>query len=238
MLSGKPVLSSGESIALTTLTVGMRRGLAKRSAIEHIGWVQLPATRPASRFARHRDYTPAREREDRATALPSRPASRFAGRDLAELGRLFARLVDRGGWALWPWAQALLVAFEAQPVPLAEAGKRVGLAAHGRSYSKKWMSRALLAAREWPQRPTTQAEWARFTARFHGHEAKQPGENDPLAVRIQRVLRRLRCAVMAALRLGCTPQDIRQRVDAELLSAVDVQKTAPPPGGGEMRVKA
>jgi hypothetical protein len=99
------------------------------------------------------------------------------------------------------------------------------------------MSRALLAAREWPHRPTTQAEWAGFTARFHGHKAKQPGERDPLAVRIQSVLRRLRRTVLAALRLGCTPQDIRQRVEAELLSAVDGQKTAPAPADGETRVK-
>jgi hypothetical protein len=100
------------------------------------------------------------------------------------------------------------------------------------------MSRVLLAAREWPRRPTRPGEWAGFTARLHAHDPKVAGEGVPVAVRIQRLLRQLRRAMIEALRLGCTAQDVRQWLDAELLSALDGQKTAPAPADGEMRVKA
>jgi len=114
-------------------------------------------------------------------------------------------------------------------VPLAAAGQRVGMAARHKAYSKKWMSRALSAAREWPHTPQTPGERAAFTARFHGHKVKTPGAAVPREVRIQLALRRLRRAVAELLRLGWTAQDIRRWLDAELLSAAAAQELTPPP---------
>ena len=114
-------------------------------------------------------------------------------------------------------------------MPLAAAGQRVGMAARHKAYSKKWMSRALSAAREWPHTPQTPGERAAFTARFHGHKVKTPGAAVPREVRIQLALRRLRRAVAELLRLGWTAQDTRRCLDAELLSASDVRESAPAP---------
>jgi hypothetical protein len=159
--------------------------------------------------------------------------SRFRVRDPIDLGRWLARILARGGLARWCWAQALLAAYEEGRRKLprltqTKLGERVASAAGGAC--PKWkVCRALKAARRYPQPPHTPAKCAAFSRVFDGHEPAAPAKNVPLEVRVRRMLKSFGRVVTKALRLGCTPREIRRWLDAELLSVVDAQKMAPPP---------
>jgi len=181
----------GESITSEAPETGSCRGVTRFSAFEQQGPVRT---------------------------TPRVAASRFARRDLTELGRLFGRILTRGGLALWCWAQALLASYDPRAT-LVEPGARVGLAARGSAYSKYWMSRALRAAREWPQPPRTAAERADFTAIFHGHHPAAGRPRPSVEVQIRRALRRLCQATGAAVALASRPQDMRDAVDSVLSRA-------------------
>ncbi len=76
------------------------------------------------------------------------------------------------------------------------------------------MSRALLAAQEYPQRPQTAEDVAGFKARFHGRKLKKAGERVSTGDRRRVAL----CAVAAdackARRLGGGRDEIQASVDA------------------------
>jgi len=172
------------------------------------------------------------------------PCFAAAQHELGALGRRFNQILSDEGLPLWHWAREFLAAYEFgqrvafKRLTLAETGARVGLAARGRPFSAAWVSRALHAARAWPQPPQTDAQRLEFVRAFHGHAPSADATQATWEVRVRRVLNRLRQAVVDALRLGCTPTETRQWLEAELLSAADVQKTAPAPAGGDTRVNA
>jgi len=163
------------------------------------------------------------------------PGFAFAKDKLGILGRRFARLQASESLPLWRWARELLGLYSAgqrgthKPLTLAEIGVQVGLAARQQPYSGPWVSRALKAARDWPQPPRSPQECVGFVCAFHGHTPPAAPRKDDQPGRARRLLRQLRRAVAELLRLGWTAQDIRRWLDTELLSAVDVQEFAPPP---------
>jgi hypothetical protein len=209
-------MTGSKNTGWATFDPGRDVGIPKQRGVSGGGRTKLAPVPSRFRFAKRAaaqssDIAGNQERE----TPPSRATFRFAKRDLTELGRRFGRILARGGLALWCWAQALLASYDPQAT-LVEAGARVGLASRGAAYSKYWMSRALRAAREWPQPPRTAAEWAVFTAIFHGHQPATGRPRPSVEVQIRRAFRRLCQATRAALALGSRPQDIRDAVDGVL----------------------
>ena len=171
--------------------------------------------------------------EGHTKTTPARSRLRVAQHGPVDLGRRLARILSRGGLALWCWAQALLASYETpdpqtrQRLTQEELGARVGRAARGKAYHKWWVSRALRAARDWPQPPRTEPERLAFVRGFHGHACPVDTGEAGQRARIRRALLRLRSAAGEAWRLGYTPEIVVHFVAAVLGGTADVQHECP-----------
>lgn len=155
-----------------------------------------------------------------------------SAKHLDKLAAEFGGLASRGALGLWRWARALLDVYSAgrlRPrgrMTLRQVGDVIGLAARGKRFSTAWVSRALAAAREWPNPPRTLEERAAFSLRFHGHSrVEEPEkEQDDSNIRLRRVVERLRRAAADAIGLGCEVAAVERFIHAALIAAPDVDE--------------
>jgi hypothetical protein len=150
--------------------------------------------------------------------------SALLNRRLVGLGRH----LDRLHWVtdvvrVWYWTRGVLFVYQAGqqgPGPRlteAEIGARLGEGASRPPYSKAWVSYVLSAARRWPERPQTPAEWADFLAALNGRKPR--GKRADGAARgpsLGRARQGRRRAVLRAGDAGYPPAEIRRIVEGVL----------------------